>query len=424
MTAYSGSIVPPKAPPKTEIIPVHTSDRGTFKRCRRKWDWSSPMRNNLVSKVSEGGVYMPFWFGSGIHWALRLYYDPALQRDPVETFQTWYDIQWNGGTITEEWLETTYDREPKLSADSFQVEVDLSTMRATTPSVPMYEVRGLYDMLPYADEEEFDLHKELGIGMLKFYKEYAKEHDDFDVIAPEHTFSVPIFDPDGRPLEREDARDGRVKPVHLRGTQDGIIRHRQTGKFGILEHKTAESIGEEYFEKLEKDEQCTTYMYAGQLEALIHDLPYQNLDFVLYNVLRKAYPKPPTLTSRGNISIDRQKESTTVPMLMEAIEMLGLEEFWQKDEKLSSYVEYVREQGDEQFIQRKMVFRNRSELKSCGDRVYMEALDMLEDPRIYPNFVGDWGCKKCAFRGPCIAQDDGSNYEMMLTDSYEKNWTR
>src|SRR4051812_5729556 len=102
MTTESLQVNLPVIPSKHDIIPIHASDRGTFKSCRRRWDWSSPMRNNLAPKPEEHGVVMPLWFGSGIHWALRHYYDPLLKRDPVETFKTWWDIQWNGGYVTED----------------------------------------------------------------------------------------------------------------------------------------------------------------------------------------------------------------------------------------------------------------------------------------------------------------------------------
>jgi hypothetical protein len=273
--------------------------------------------------------------------------------------------------------------------------------------------------------EEFQEHYDLGIGMLEFYREYAKKNDNFDVIAAEHTFSVPIYDfGHDCELQAVDVRDGQTKPVHLRGTQDAIIRDRETGRFGILEHKTAVSINEDYFLKLDKDEQCTTYMFAGEVEAKVHDLPYSEIDFVLYNALRKAFPRWPTITSRGDISINRATESTTIDMLMRTIDDMGMSDSWQEFEKLRAYVEYVQDAGDEQFIVRNHVRRNRNEIFSCGKRVYMEAKDMLNSPSIYPNPTGNYSCLKCIFRAPCIAKDDGSEWEWMLDEQFEVNRNR
>jgi hypothetical protein len=411
---------PPKIPSKFDIIPIHASDRGTFKRCRRRWEWSSPMQMNLVPKVEQQGLDIRLWFGTGIHYALSQYYNPILQRDLIETFKAWWELQYHGGIVTEEQAELSYDRRPKQWLSDAQSGV-------------MWKVEGLRDMLPVSEDlERYEEHLELGLGMLEFYKIYAEEHDNFAVICEEHTFSVPIVDLDGIPLMMVDPRDDKVKEVHLRGTQDAIIQDLETGQFGILEHKTAINVDENYHRKLEKDEQCTTYMYGAEREARLHGLEYERISYVLYNALRKAYPKPPTPVKNGLFSINRQAESTTYPMLMAYINENGLgplvfgdsEIGIDADLKLKAYVEYVRDKGDEQFVVRTPVRRNKQEIDSCGERVYMEAMDMLTKPRIYPNPTGDYGCLNCTFRIPCIARDDGSDWQMILEDNYESNWTR
>jgi hypothetical protein len=49
-------------------IEIHTSDRILFKRCRRKWAWSSPLRGNLAPAT---GAIAPLWFGTGFHFAME-----------------------------------------------------------------------------------------------------------------------------------------------------------------------------------------------------------------------------------------------------------------------------------------------------------------------------------------------------------------
>jgi len=370
------------------------------------------MRDNLVPKIQDGSVVMPLWFGSGIHWALRHYYDPFLSRDPVEVFQTWWEIQWNGGIISEDWLDTVYDRKPV-------------SMATSETEAPTYRVEGLKNLLADPDLAPFEEHRELGIGMLTYYKDYADEHDAFTVIMAEHTFSVPVWDYErDQVLLHIDSRDGQFKEVHIRGTQDAIIQDNETGRFGILEHKSAVRIDEDYFAKLDKDEQCTTYMYAAQEEAKIHSLEYDQIDFVIYNAVRKAYPKPPTEVRGGVFSINRQTESTTPEMLQEFIDTRGIQMMVDEDPKLQAYVDYVNEAGHSQFIVRDYVRRNKRELESCGKRIFMEAQDMLNSPSIYPNPTGDYVCLRCPFRAPCIAADDGSDYQMMLDEMFEPNWNR
>jgi hypothetical protein len=404
------TVRPPAIPAKTEVIPIHASDRATFKRCRRRWDWSSPMRNNLVSRADLSGVVLPLWFGSGVHWALAQYYNPTLQRDPVESFIYWYELVMHGGYVPyehQELLEITYDRKP-----------------LRRESAEWWQVRGLADILPTSDLEPFEEHRLLGIGMLEYYRDYAARNDNFAVICEEHTFSIPVLADDGRPVYHIDPRDDEEKQVHLRGTQDAIIQDLETGQFGILEHKTAVRIDEDYHRKLEKDEQCTTYMYAAELEAKLYDLEYENISFVLYNALRKTYPKPPTELKSGIFSTNRQTESTTPELLEQFIRDRGLEVVVESDEKLQAYVSYVAEVGDSQFIERTPVRRNRAEIESCGHRIFMEVQDMLSNPLIYPNPTGDYTCLNCQFRAPCIAADDGGDYEALLSDGYEKNLTR
>lgn len=420
MATVSAVRLPPAIPSKYDIIPIHASDLGNFLKCRRRWNWSSPMRNNLVPDVSQTGVVLPLWFGSGIHWALRHYYDPILSRDPVETFKTWWQLQWSGGLVPESWLETIYDRNPK--------EVEWQEGYEE----PMYRVKGLKHILYDADFEEFEQHRELGIGMMEYYKSYAEQFDDFKVIMVEHTFSIPITHPEtGEILRAIDPRDGVEKEVHLRGTQDAVVQSLETSKFGILEHKTAARIDQEYFAKLDKDPQVTTYMYAGEREAKNHGLAYTRIDFTIYNAIRKAFPRPPTKVRGGVFSIDRTKESTTPELLREFIEDEGIQVIVDSDEKLKAYVDYVNSIGHEQFIIRnnpqkgtKPITRNRFEIRNAGVQLYWKAFDMLNDPVLYPNPTGDRYCTRCPFRGPCIAIDDGSDYVMMLNDGFERNWTR
>jgi len=48
-------------------IIIRTSDRVTFKRCRRAWKWSSHLHGNLEPKITAD----PLWLGTGVHFALE-----------------------------------------------------------------------------------------------------------------------------------------------------------------------------------------------------------------------------------------------------------------------------------------------------------------------------------------------------------------
>jgi hypothetical protein len=396
-------------PSKYDIIPIHNSDRATFKQCRRRWNWSSPAKENLTVRADIHGIYPPFFFGTGIHYALEQYYHPLFRHDPVESFKTWWDVQWVGGLIEESWLDKVYDLAP--------------VMEKGPNGHLLYRVRGLRDILPDPNQEEYDELFTLGIRMMERYKEYAPKVDDFEVLVAEHDFSVPIWDYKNNTIlksfdsRHESPNYGEFLEVHARGRMDQIWA-KPNGKLGILENKTAEKIGEEYFLKLETDEQVSTYLWAAEIEAQYYDLPHkgQPMEEVVYNVLRKAYPKPPTELRGGMFSVDRNKESTTYEILMEWIKrnIPGVP----LSEKQAGYVEWLKEVGDEQFNVRKLVRRNRHQIANAGQRIYLEAMDMLSNPRIYPNIRNDWACMHCQFRNPCMAMESGDDWRQMIKDNY------
>lgn len=418
----------PPVPDKYDIIPIHASDVSTFLACRRRWDWSSPARNNLRKRVEIEGVNPNLWFGSGIHYALEMYYHPVLQRDPVEAFTTWFNIQWHGGLVAEEWLERTYDIKAILMPDQHEVKVDVGSMTAIEDSQPMYTIRGLRDLLPDPNQDEFMALFDLGVGMMTFYREYAPKNDDFVVISPEAKFSVPLMRPDnGRIMYAVDTREqspnyGKKLEVHARGQRDAIVHRPTAGKYCIIDHKTAAKIDEDYFVKLDTDPQCSTYIWASQQEAQIYDLPYKNVDEVIYQALRKVYPKPPTALNNSTPSLNRTEESTTAEMFLEFIKEGALEVWYESNEKAQGYYSWLLANGDENFVVRRIAHRNKAMIANTGYHLGQIATEML-DPKlpIYPRFTGDYSCTRCMFRAPCIAEEDGSGSDYMIDNGYERN---
>jgi hypothetical protein len=422
MTTIEPLLAPPPIPDKYDIIPIHASDVASFKRCRRYWDWSSPARKSLRRNVSLFGIYVPFWFGSGIHYALEQYYNPGLRRDPVEAFLTWFHLQWQGGNVAEDWLEYTYDLNPRL------LPTNLSLDGGEGVWIDLYAIQGLRDLLPSPDEEEFMGYRELGLGMMEFYKDYAAREDDFEVVAAEAQFSIPLgFEADD--IREQSPNFGKKLEVHARGKRDAIVfypeRKDPRKQFGILEHKTAAKIDEEYFLKLENDPQCTTYIVAIVKEAMTHDLPWKTVTDVLYNGMRKAYPKPPSITTRGFPSLDKSKESTTADMFMQAVTNMGLVDWYHDDPKAQGYYEYLLAEGDKVFVVREHARRNEYEISAAYAELQMVAREMLDpNVNIYKHPSGDRYCTRCQFRAPCLAKDDGSDWKGMLNDGYELNRDR
>lgn len=418
-------------PSKYDIIPIHTSDRQTFKGCRRKWNWSSPARQNLTRRVDVHGVYEPFWFGTGIHYAIQKYYDPSYNEPAVIAFETWFNLQVNGGYITEDELPEYADRNPVLVDNG------------------LYWVKGLSTLDPYYDGDKMDEYLDIGIGMMTYYSQYAQANDNFTVIAVEQTFSIPITDENGNPLYAFDTREmptgwepnfdenpvgplarahinGYQKQVHARGRMDQIIQDNETGRYGLRDYKTTSRVDDDYFRHLDLDEQCTTYSWAAEVQAKLYDLPYKVIDFIDYQALLKNYPKPPKINKRGfPLSLNRQECSTTAEMFQEALDVLGIRKLFELDEQARNYYEWLVETEDKRFINTHRVRRNKWQKYNCGRRLYFEALDMLNPSlAIYPNPTKDYSCLNCWFRSPCVMAEDGSDYKTVLKDGFIKNYDR
>lgn len=360
------------------VIPIHTSDRALFKMCRRKWNWASPMRHRLTPKVSVSGVNFNLAFGTAVHTALEHYYTPDESgnhgnADPIDVFiRAWTALA---------------DEVAQVNPDFYTFNID-----------------------------EFDRYMDLGSAMMRNYVEYANQNDNFRVIETEHDFSVALG------VNAWDSRTGTELPVHYRGRMDAIVQDLDSGRFGIIDHKTAARPDEDYFIKLEMDEQCTSYMCSAEQEALQQDLPYKRIDFVIYNVLHKKAPAPPTLTKNGFLSINRQTQTCTAEQFLSAVEENGLQEWFADDVRARDYYDWLQTVGNDRFIQRAIVTRNRHEITNQWQRIKWEVEDMLRpNLHIYPSPSGAWHCIHCQFRGPCLAANDGSDYESMLEENYEQN---
>lgn len=200
-----------------QVLPViHTSDRIAFKRCRRKWDLGSYMRQNLTpDKIND-----KLWLGTGVHYALAEYY--AHGTNLLDAFDSWVEsqiinIQKNG---------SLWDEQREMINEVVQ----------------------------------------LGAGILEHYQQWASQADGdwfVRVAFTEKDFKVPICDP----------ATGKTVGWY-EGRLDGIVED-VNGLYWLLEHKTAAVVDTT---KLPLDEQCTSYIWAAEqiygikLEGVIYNV--------------------------------------------------------------------------------------------------------------------------------------------------------
>jgi len=182
---------------------IHVSDVRLFKRCRRWWDFASPLRMNLDSTRPNKNLLT----GSGVHEALAAGYPLGGSFDPdltINCYQDWFVEQ-----------VTALEANPSVGDE----------LRAT-----------LMESL------------QLGLDVLKHYTLWAPRYEEkgpeglriAEVIATEVRIEIPLF-------------QLGLANVYFEGTSDAYVRL-GNGLYALVEHKTAGQMPDTSL--LFIDEQC------------------------------------------------------------------------------------------------------------------------------------------------------------------------
>ena len=349
---------------------IRTSDRGIYKNCRRKWDFHSKLRQGYQPLVAPE----PFEFGTAIHAALEVYYEPDF----------W---EADRSVIRQAALQCFRDvvAEHRRNYLKFIKQEDMSIEK----------------------EEEFEARLTLGTGMLEHYFEWAPTMDNFTPRKVEIEFEVPVLDPQGEPAFRRYVDDdGCVvdTPIVYQGRVDLLIED-QRGHYWIVDHKTAAQFGGT--DHLDMDEQCGSYIWA--LRRMLQ-LPIAG---VIYNQLLKSVPKPPSELVNGGFSKNRQQRTTY------EVYLKTLKEYGENLDPYMEFLEFLKDKGNT-FFRRLQVNRTPYEITQLGHQIYKEAMEMTNPVvPIYPN-PGMFNCMGCAYRQPCMAINDGSDVNWILNEQYIK----
>src|SRR6478752_797249 len=138
---------------------IHTSERKSFRACRRRWDWI--FRNNYYPHVTA----KPLEFGVAYHKGMEIYYNPDTWDMPNEIKQN-------------------------LAILAFIKECEDQRKIAL-------EQQGNFFLDPQI-EEDYNQRVELGKGMMEYYfaKVAPKEDIGWRPVKVEVAFMVPIQNPD------------------------------------------------------------------------------------------------------------------------------------------------------------------------------------------------------------------------------------
>lgn len=362
---------------------IRTSDRRTFRRCLRKWDFQSSLRGNWQHKGTEQNIN--FWFGSAIHFSMEDYHGENRFGDPRKAFWAYYQ------------------------------------------AFPT-------DELPMGAEA----HYELGMAMLSYYLTWYKRHNDvtgfetayvdpethqlFDPhttkktasmnYAVEQSFILPLntwvaIDVDGNiaetyfvePEDKNIVIDGKVHdvvPVCYHGTMDKIVCDKY-GRYWILDYKTAKGADTN---KLDTDDQISAYLWA--FEKWFGIRPY---GFIYLQLTKEAVQEPRRLKN-GELSIDKKQKTTYSLLKQEIINDYGSVK--DAPDKLIQFLNHMASiespEGD-RFIRWDFVKRTPEQIVSTEEHILGELRQMLwKDLYCYPSPTRDciWDCP-C--RDLCLAMD-------------------
>jgi hypothetical protein len=412
---------------KRLVHEIHTSERRSFRGCRRRWHWV--FQDFYYPLVTA----KPLEFGVAFHNAMETLYEPSTWQ-----FATKAETR---GTILNAALEV-FTKTCEGQKKNHLAENNRQYLEGEV-------------------ETDFEERLALGQGMLKYYwNEVAPGYDqNLTPKRVEVEFLVPIQNPDdgqyltckcircqktiqefkNKTIELRDNPDGSVSPkedlvellhmldwiekngliVVLAGRLD-MLAEDQYGQLWIVDWKTAARLsrgdvsGQDRDEFLDLDDQIGSYVMA-----LRRKLGLDVRGFI-YVELKKAFPEPPTRNKTirlGRMYSTNKQQSVDYDTYLATVKEHDTKAY--EDGLYDEFLEYLQEAG-ERFHGRYQIAKTDEELEEIERNLFNEAADMV-DPnlRIYPS-AGRFSCGFCAFRQPCLEKNRQGDFQYMLDTLYEK----
>ena len=364
---------------------IRTSDRRTFRRCLRKWDFQSSLRGNWQHIGTEQNIN--FWFGSAIHFSMEDYHGENKFGDPRKAFWAYYqafptdelpmgaEAHYELGMAMLSYYLTWYKRHNDVTGFETAL-VDPETHQLYNP----HQVKKT-DKMEYAVEQSFILPLNTYVAVDvngKIRKAFFNVQDS----------SCISFTYNGVECD--------IVPICYHGTMDRIVCDKY-GRYWILDYKTAKGADTN---KLDTDDQISAYLWA--FEKWFGIKPY---GFIYLQLTKEAVQEPKRLKN-GELSVDKKQKTTYSLLKQEIINDYGTVNA--APDKLIQFLNHMASiespEGD-RFIRWDFVKRTPEQIKSTEEHIIGELRHMLwEDLYCYPTPTRDciWDCP-C--RDLCLALD-------------------
>lgn len=364
---------------------IRTSDRRTFRRCLRKWDFQSSLRGNWQHKGTEQNIN--FWFGSAIHFSMEDYHGENKFGDPRKAFWAYYqafpadelpmgaEAHYELGMAMLSYYLTWYKRHNDVAGFETAL-VDPETHQLYNP----HQVKKT-DKMEYAVEQSFILPLSTYVAV--------------DVSGNIRKAFFNVQDPSCISFTYNGV-ECDIVPICYHGTMDRIVCDKY-GRYWILDYKTAKGADTN---KLDTDDQISAYLWA--FEKWFGIKPY---GFIYLQLTKEAVQEPKRLKN-GELSVDKKQKTTYSLLKQEIINDYGTVNA--APSKLIQFLNHMASiespEGD-RFIRWDFVKRTPEQIKSTEEHIMGELHHMLwEDLYCYPSPTRDciWDCP-C--RDLCLALD-------------------
>ena len=340
---------------------IRTSDRINFKRCRRKWGWSSHLKQNLGPKEAVS----PLWFGTGIHYALEDFHSHNKYGHPAAAFEAY--------------CFAAYKNRHKESVPADYIDL-----------------------------------KALGMFMMDYYELWLKDRSplrtfwyrDQPQVEVKVLLKIP-FNP------KELYPDSPYDEVYYSLTIDRVVEDEDDGDLWLIDYKSAKRMETKHFAI---DPQISAYYWAGH-----HIYPGRKIKGFIYQQHRKDVPEKPRMLASGKLSVAKQQLTTHRAYREQMLNLFGknTQRWPQENMEFLNYLAGEETQDYDEYIRRDRIYKNEYNHESEGAKILLELEDMLNpNLALYPNPTRECVQYTCPFLNPCMSIDDDADWIDELSSTY------
>jgi hypothetical protein len=405
---------------KTRLVhEVHTSERRSYRGCRRRWHWV--YQEFYYPQVTA----KPLEFGVAFHQAMETIYNPdtwsfdrtIIKNAAIVKFvnrceqQKKAYLELNGENyLTNEEVETDYKERVELGVG--MIEYYMNDV-APYVDVGWTPIRVEADFLVPVQNPSTGEY--LYCKCARCWKTYCNYIDN--VIEVDTANWIPLAEQAGEHENWQARSPGLL--VCLAGRID-LLAEDNDGHYWIVDWKTTARLargdisGQEHDEFLELDDQIGSYVMALRRKLGL------NVRGFVYVELKKAVPQPPqrnTTTRLGRAYSVNRMQPTDFDLYYRTVKENDTKAF--EAGLYDDHLKWLKEEGTN-YHARYQVMKTDEELEEIERNLYMEAKEMITpDLPIYYS-AGRFSCSFCAFRQPCIEKNRQGDFQFILDNLFEK----